>query len=157
MYGYSDALHQSWETEWIPESQLSTSLNTQGIPQSMRAKQWDSCSHQMPCCKNFLGYTRLTASVNASLFCSSWASKSFCWDKKVAYWWKLYKLRGKSKLSDSSEIELPSTAYTLESLRKLGTSPRIFQQQSVERWWLVKILPPSLPPLIPGLNNRDKK
>lgn len=32
MYGYSAALHQSWETEWIPESQLSTSLNTQGIP-----------------------------------------------------------------------------------------------------------------------------
>lgn len=32
--------------------------------------------------RTFLGYTRLTASVKASQFCSSWASRSFCWDKK---------------------------------------------------------------------------
>lgn len=62
--------------------------------------------------------------------------------RNVGYSEKLNVLRGNSKPSDSEFFsgELPSTVCILESLRKPGTSPHIFQQQSVETQH-VKILP----------------
>lgn len=80
---------------------------------------------------------RLTASVKDSLFCSSWASRSFCKNKQnVGYWQEANRWRG--KLADEQNPELPSTVCILESPRKPGTSPRIFQSRSVESQQRVK-------------------
>lgn len=92
----------------------------------------------------------LTASVNASLFCSSWASSSFCCNrtwKWVFYkksWWSislsrisaaanctlLYSCRanmGETPFSVQRHPQLPSAVWALWSLRRLGTSPRTSQ------------------------------
>lgn len=62
----------------------------------------------------------------------------------VGYSQKLNRLRGEKYAIRFLRVlssELPSTVCILESQRKLGTSPRIFQQQSVETWQRVRLLP----------------
>lgn len=114
---YMDGFHintQSWETE------LKAALNTQGV----------QLKNQSGSKGTFSGSPTLTASVKASLFCSSWASRSFCWDNKK---WVTHRNQtvGGHRIPVIS-VGLPSTVCILESLRKPGTSPRISQQQSAE-------------------------
>lgn len=150
---------QSYETEEIPESLPSTSVKHTWDPTKL-----PELSRGIPMLakglvlKLFLGYTGLTASVKASLFCSSWASRSFCWDetKNVGYSWKQNEFRAEKLVIRHLKvlsIELPSTACIPGSRRTQGTSPRIFQQQSVETQQRVKTSPP-LPPPYPKYDPR---
>lgn len=72
--------------------------------------------------------------------------------KKVGYWRKLKSWSKSKKKKEVMRAELPSAVCTPESRRTLGTSPRIFQQQSAERqqpcWNFSQLLAraPLLPP-----------
>lgn len=145
----------STETE---ESETSAFFNTRGTQHIHQSEAMGPRKTLFWKKQNFFFFGmvhRLTASVKASLFCSSWASRSFCKKKQnVGYWQELNRWRG--KLADEQRHGLPSTVCILESPRKRGTSPHIFQSRSVENRQCVKknfnhVF------LIPELNNKEKK
>lgn len=77
-----------------------------GPSTSNRLNQWDPGKL---CLRN---WNRLTASVKASLFCSSWASRSFCKEEKCRLLAGAEKIKGKV----IRRLELCATPVTFSSL-----------------------------------------
>lgn len=131
-----------------------------GSNKTTRAKQRDSHARQRPCFKTFsrVYRTYCVCESLAVLFLMSFKKFLLRRNKKnVGYSWKQNEFRAEKLVIRHLKvlsIELPSTVCIPGSRRTQGTSPRIFQQQSVETQQRVKTSPPLPSPPYPKYHSQ---